>query len=535
MTDKKQVFIADKLSDDALDVLEDVPITVDYRPDLSVEEKHAALQKADALIVRSATKVTKELLEGVEKLELIVRAGVGVDNIDVEAATRKGIVVQNIPEGNVRSAAEHSIALLLALARNVPQGHASLKDGKWERSKLMGVEVQGKTLGIVGLGKIGRHVATMAKGLGFRICVHDPYIAPRLAEELNVELVQDLGELAERVDFLTIHVPSGPSTKKLIGAEILGRAKPGLRLINCARGGIVDEEALLEALEKGSVAGAALDVFSEEPPGATPLVMHPCVIVTPHLGASTREAQQNVAIAAAQQVVDYLLYRRLSTPVNAVVLDPELRETMLPYRDLALRLGRLQAQLLEGNPVRVSIKYYGDIFDECLQSYIANSVLEGFLERGSVQPVNVVNARALAKDQGLAVEERTEGKSRYFANMIRVAVEDGGGSREVGGTIRGRSGLRLVSLDAYHFDAVLEGNILITANQDKPGMIGVLGNVLASGSINISNMSLGRDRTGGTALSLLNLDGALSEEILGKLRSHDGILWAKAVDVEPGG
>ncbi len=547
MTEKKKLFIADKLSGDALKLLADQPIDVDNRPGLPLDQKMAAARAANAIVVRSETKVDKAFLAGVERLELIVRAGVGVDNIDVEAATRKGIVVQNIPDGNVRSAAEHTIALILALARHVPQANLSMKEGKWERTKFTGVEVRGKTLGVIGLGKIGRHVVQMANGLGFRILAFDPFVSPRLAEELGVELVRGPAELAERVDFLTVHVPGGPDTKGLIGEDLLRRAKQGIRIINCARGGIVDEAALLRALEENRVAAAALDVFAEEPPGLTPLVAHPRVICTPHLGASTREAQENVAITAVQQVIDYLLHKKLHSPVNAVVLDPELREGMQPYRELALRLGRLQAQLLEGNPARVVIKYYGDLFSEKVQSYISNSVLEGFLEKRSDQPVNVINSRALAKEQGLAVESRSEGKSRYFQNLIRVevagvspsgpraAAADGSPpstSRDVGGAIRGRSGLRFVSLDGFQFDAVLEGNMLITANQDRPGMIGVLGNVLASHRINISYMSLGRDRPSGTAISLLNVDEPITPSVLEDLRGREGILWVKSVNVE---
>jgi D-3-phosphoglycerate dehydrogenase len=432
----------------------------------------------------------------------------------------------------VRSAAEHTIAMILALARNVPQANQSMKEGKWERSQFTGVELQGKTLGVVGLGKIGRHVVQIAGGLGFQIVAYDPFVAPRLAEELKVKLVEDILVLVAQVDFLTIHVPATAETRGLIGEEVLRRAKPGLRLINCARGGIVDEEALLKALEENRISAAALDVFSQEPPGATPLVSHPRVIATPHLGASTREAQESVALAAAHQVVDFLLHRRLHSPVNAITLDPELRAEMLPYYELALKLGRLQAQLLEANPIRVVVKYYGDLFEQRLQSYLTSSVLAGFLAGRSAQPVNVINSRSLAKDQGLAVEERSEGKSRYFANMMRVEVTDGAASREVGGAIRGRSGLRLVSLGAFQFDAVLEGMLLISANKDRPGMIGVLGSVLASHKINISNMSLGRDRTGGTAISLVNVDDPITPAVLEDLRSRDGILWAKAGDVE---
>jgi D-3-phosphoglycerate dehydrogenase len=532
MTENKVLFIADKVSDDALRVLQDVPIEVDYRPGLPLEQKLAAARKATALIVRSETKVDKSFLSSVDKLELIVRAGVGVDNIDVECATRKGIVVQNVPDGNVRSAAEQTIALLLGLARNLPQASASMKQGKWERKEFVGVEVQGKTLGVVGLGKIGRHVVHMANGLGMKILAFDPYVAPRVAEEMNLELVGDLALLVEKVDFLTVHVPATAGTKGLIGEEILRRAKPGIRIINCARGGIVDEGALLHALEDKRVAGAALDVFVEEPPGLTPLVAHPRVIVTPHLGASTREAQENVAISAAHQAIDYLLHRKLHSPVNVIMLDPELREGMDPYRELALKLGRLQAQLLEGNPVRIVLKYYGDLFAGNAQSYISNSVLEGFLSKSAAQPVNVVNSRALAKDQGLAVEERSEGKSRYFVNMLKVELTDAVGSREVGGAIRGRSGLRLVSLNNYHFDAVLEGNMIIIANRDRPGMIGVLGTILGSHKVNISYMSVGRDQTGGTAISVVNVDQTIPREALEDLRAQEGILWVKSATVD---
>ena len=532
MTERKLLFIADKLSEDALRLLKDLPIDVDNRPGLPLEQKHAAVRGAHALIVRSETRVDKAFLEHAEKLELIVRAGVGVDNIDVEAATRKGVVVQNVPDGNVRSAAEHTIALILALARNIPEAHRMMKEGKWERSKLTGVEVRGKTLGVIGLGKIGRYVTQMATGLGFKIVAHDPYVSPRLAEELGVELCSDLAALVERVDFLTVHVPGGADTKGLIGDDLLSRVKPGIRIVNCARGGIIDEAALVKALDSNRVAGAAIDVFPQEPPGLTPVVSHPRVICTPHLGASTREAQENVAIGAVEQVIDYLLHRKLHSPVNAVVLDPELREGMQPYRDLALRLGRLHAQIFEGNPVRVVMKYYGDLFSEKAQSYLTNSVLEGFLEKRSDQPVNVINSRALAKDQGLAVESRAEGRSRYFQNMVRVEVTAGTSSRELGGAIRGRSGLRLVSLDGFQFDAVLEGHMLIVANQDRPGMNGVLGGVLASHQINISYMSLGRDRPSGTAIALVNVDESVPAAAVDDLCKQSGILWVKHANVD---
>lgn len=529
----KRVFIADSFSEDALKVLEESSgLEVDYRPGLPLDEKLSAVAPAHALIVRSATKVRGELLEAGENLELIVRAGVGVDNIDVEAATLKGVVVQNVPEGNTRSAAEHAIALILALARNVPQANASMKDGQWERKKFMGVELRSKSLGVVGLGRIGRHVVEMASGLGFQVLAFDPFVAPAMAEQLGVELIQDLEELASRVDFMTVHVPLLPQTRGLIGEKILASARPGMRLINCARGGIVDEGALLTALEEGQVSGAAIDVFAEEPPGLSELVAHPGVVVTPHLGASTREAQENVALGASKLVIDYFQHRRLHSAVNAVHLDPDLRDDVQPYRELALKLGRLQAQLLDGNPERVVVKFYGKLFNDRIQSYLTNSVLEGFIGGRSAQPVNFINARALAKDQGLAVEERSEGQSRYFVNMLRVQVSGSGESREVGGTIRGRSGLRLVSLDEYHFDAVLEGALVLTENEDRPGIIGAIGSALGAQGVNVSYMSLGRDESGGTAISVLNTDEPVGQKVIDELVSNAGIRWVRAVTVD---
>lgn len=529
---RKKLFIPDSLSTDALAVFRDHPdIEVDYRPNLPLEEKLKAAASADAVIVRSATQVDARFLESAPELRIVVRAGVGVDNVDVDVATRRGIVVQNVPDGNTRSAAEHTIAMILALARNIPQAFVSMREGKWERSKFVGVEVRGKTLGVVGLGKIGRHVIDMAKGLGFRVLVHDPYVAPRMAEEMGVELVRDVADLASRSDFLTIHVPKTPETIGLISDNVFANAHEGLRLVNCARGGIVDEEALLRALESGKVAGAALDVFSEEPPTRTDLVHHSRVVVTPHLGASTREAQENVAVDAARQIVDFFESGKLHSPVNTVTLDPELREGVDPYARLAVGLGRLQAQLLEGNPVRVTVKCYGRVFEPKVASYVTASVLEGFLKDRAATPVNRINARLIAQDQGLVVEERHEGQSSYFVDLLKVEVVDDKGRREVGGAIRGRRGLRLVTLDSYQFDAVLEGHLLITSNIDRPGMIGALGQALAAHEINISYMSLGRDRSGGTALAVLNVDSPVPEAALRDLEKVDGLSWAKAVDV----
>jgi len=535
----KTLYIADELSPDALSYLEDYPdITVDYRPGLPIEEKLQAVSKAHALIIRSATTADEAFLEAADHLEVIVRAGVGVDNVDLDTATRKGIVVQNVPDGNTRSAAEHTIALIMAMARHVPQAQAALQAGddwKASRKKYVGTEVLGKKLGVIGLGKIGRHVADMAAGLGFQILAFDPFLSEQMAEELGVELIADLGELASKSDFLTVHVPKSDKTKALIDADVLAQAKPGLRVINCARGGIVDEKALLAAIEAGTIAGAAVDVFENEPPQDRSLIEHPNIVCTPHLGASTREAQENVAIASSKMVVDYLLNRKLHAPVNAVALDPDLRDRMEPYGELAKRLGRVHAQLLEGQPKRISVRYFGDAFDESkVQGFVSSAVLIGFLEGQSADTPNTVNARTLARELGVTVEESSEGASKYFANMIRVEVEDSEGTREVGGAIRGLKGMRLVALDNYQFDAVLEGPMLISSNEDKPGRIAALGQALADEQVNISSMSLGRDCKDGTAISLVNLDAPDSEAVeraRAAVESKDGFQWCRFVDV----
>jgi D-3-phosphoglycerate dehydrogenase len=530
--EKKLVFVADPLSGEALERLEGVDgLEVLNAPGLARPEALEIAARAHGIIVRSQTQIDAEFLAGCARLEVVVRAGVGVDNIDVEAATRRGVVVQNVPEGNTRSAAEHTIAMMTALARNVPQAVASMRAGEWDRKSFVGTELLGKTLGVVGLGKIGRQVAHMATGLGMKIVGFDPFIAPQMSDELGIALAPSIDELIAGVDFLTLHVPLSPQTRDLVSAAVLAKARRGLFLINCARGGIVDEMGLLAALESGAVQGAALDVFAKEPPEYPELVRHPRVIATPHLGASTREAQLNVATASAQQMIDYFIEGRLTSPVNATAFAPEFLRGVEPYKELAFRLGVLQSQLGEGNPARVRLRFHGDLFDAELERYLTSATLCGFLQDRCSQPVNPVNARHLAAEMGLVVEEVAEGRSRYFHQMIRVEVESAGGARRVAGTIRGQKGLRLVALDDYHFDAVLEGTLLIIQNEDRPGMIGVIGNILAQRDVNISYMSLGRDRSGGTAIALLNLDEPVPRAIVEDLEAQPGIRWARLTKV----
>lgn len=527
MSEPKTLFIVDPLSDSALQVLEGVDcIRLDNRPGLPHEEKLEAARQAHGIIVRSQTKIDADFLEVCEQLEVVVRAGVGVDNIDLDAATRKGVVVQNIPEGNTRSAAEHAVALMMSLARNIPRAHQSMREGQWDRKGHVGTELEGKTLGIIGLGKIGRHVMHMATGLGMEIVGFDPFISTQLASEMGLPLAESLEDLVGRIDFLTLHVPLSPDTKHIIDAELLGKARKGLRVINCARGGIVDEKALLAAIESGVVAGAALDVYESEPPDFPELIGHPSVVATPHLGASTREAQHNVAILAARQMVAYFREGKLTSPINSLNLEPALLEEIRPYRDLAIALGGLHSQVLEGNPEKVRVQFYGDLFDGELRRYLTSAVLCGFLRDRSSQVVNPVNAHHLARESGLVIEEASGGKSRYFHQMIRVTVTGSRGERDFGATIRGQRGLRLVSMDDYHFDAVLEGSLLLIQNEDRPGMIGVVGEIISRHEVNISYMTLGRDRSGGTAVALLNLDEPAPDAVVDELRQTDGILWA---------
>jgi D-3-phosphoglycerate dehydrogenase len=530
MVGKKTIYIADKLSQEAVDVLSSEScIHIENQPGLPLEEKLELVRRCHGLIVRSATQVDEALLAVAENLEVVVRAGVGIDNIDVNAATRKGVVVQNVPEGNTRSAAEHTVAMILSLARNVPQACADLRAGRWERTKYVGTELQGKTLGLVGVGKIGAQVLQMAQGLGMSAIIYDPYISPQKADEMGVKMATTIEELVAAVHFLTVHVPLVPETRNLISADLLAKARPGLFVINCARGGIVDEDGLVAALESGQVKGAALDVFSTEPPENRKLLDHPGVVVTPHLGASTREAQSNVAVGAAQLLLDYFVHGRLGSPINTISLAPDLRAGVQPFFDLAYRLGRLQSQLLEGNPSRFRIRLFGDMFEGELIHYLKSAALSGFLEDRSAQPVNAINAQHLASEKGIAVEEVSEGRSKYFHEMIKIVVEDSAGRREVGGTIRGHRGLRLVSLNEYQFDAVLEGRLLIVQNEDRPGMIGTIGNTLASHKANVSSMSLGRDQSGGNAVALLNLDNDVDSRVVEQLAQSEGIIDVKLV------
>ncbi len=489
---------------------------VDVKIGMKPEELLRVIPEYDALVVRSETKVTAQVIEAGTRLRVIGRAGVGVDNIDVVAATRRGIVVVNAPTGNNVAAAEHTIALMLSVARNIPQACASVKSGVWQRSKFTGVELRGKTLGIVGLGKIGTEVARRAQGLEMRVIAYDPYLSPEHAQKLGVEAVQ-LDGLLERADFVTFHVPMTTQTRGMIGAEQLRRMKPTARLVNCARGGIVDENALLEALDKGLIAGAALDVFTQEPlPADHPLLRHEKVVLTPHLGGSTVEAQEGVALDVAEQVVAVLSGQPARYAVNAPVILPEAMAVLGPYMELASMLGSMATQLAEGQLQSVEVTYAGEIAE------LDTAPLKAMVVKGLLQPVldeeiNLVNAPVVAKSRGLSVTERKTGQMQNYQNLVSIQLDAARSSHIVAGTVLSGQP-HLVQVDEYWVDVALAGGEMIFSyHRDRPGMIGHVGTLLGAANVNISFMAVGRLAPKGEALMVIGVDDHVEPDLVERL------------------
>ncbi|RME74924.1 MAG: phosphoglycerate dehydrogenase [Planctomycetota bacterium] len=531
-----RVLISDNVAPECLAVFEGVKeIELDYEPKLSREALLERLPRYDGWIVRSGTKVDAEALARAERLRAVVRAGVGVDNIDLREATRRGVLVMNTPEGNTVAAAEHAIALLFAAARNVPQAHAALHEGRWERKRWIGVAVAGKTLGVIGLGKVGREVARRGVGLGMRVLGYDPFVTEEVARALEIE-VADLDEVVREADFLSLHVPLNDRTRGLIDARRLESMKPGAIVINTARGGVVDEAALLEAIRGGAIAGAALDVFTEEPlPAGSPLLEEPRIVLTPHLGASTREAQEAVGTQSARQLIDYLLHGAITHPVNMVAVDPALAERVEPWTELLRRLGSMQAQLREGTVRQIVLRYAGELFGPSERRWLTLGFLAGFLRHFVSAPVNLVNAEHLAREHHLQVVEEATSETYDYTHLVTTEVEtvEGGTQalrvRRLAGTIFGQRSPRLVRLDGYQTDALPEGPMLLVSNTDTPGVIGLIGTLLGEQGINIASMYVGRDTTGGTALAILNVDSEPPAEVLERLAAQPGILWVRTI------
>jgi D-3-phosphoglycerate dehydrogenase len=531
MPTKPHILIADQIASSGIDLLQaHDAVDVSVQTGLTPDALRAVLPSYAGLIVRSATKVTADVIDAGTSLQIIGRAGIGVDNIDVDAATRRGIVVMNTPEGNTTTAAEHTISMLLALSRAIPQASAEVKAGVWERHKFLGVEVVNKTLGVVGLGRVGSLVVRKAQGLGMQTIAYDPYISHEAAQKLGVELMS-LPDLLQRADYVTVHTPKTAETNALIGRDELKLVKPGVQLINCARGGIIDEGALYDALVNGMVAGAALDVFEQEPPPADyPLLQLDNVICTPHLGAQTEEAQERVAIGVAEQMLDFFVYGQIKNAVNMPNLDAESYPALQPYLALATRLGAFQVQLLEGGITDVTVSYSGEVVGLGVKPMTA-AVLCGVLGHFLGQQVNYINAAFLARERGIRVAERQQQDPEDYASLIEVEIGTENQRGRVGGTLFGRDDARIVSIDNFAIEAVPEGHMLLFSNQDTPGVIGRIGTIFGNANINIAGFRLGRTAPHGNAVCVVNVDSAIPPDVLDAIRALPNLISVKTVNL----
>ncbi len=526
MAENFRVLLSDTLAPQGIEVLKRYPqLNFDIKTGLKPAELAAIIGDYDALLIRSGTKVTKEVIEHATRLRVIGRAGVGVDNVDIPPATRRGIVVMNSPLGNSVTTAEHAISMMMAMARHIPAANASIHAGKWERTKFTGAEICNKTLGVVGLGNIGRIVADRALGLKMKVIGYDPILTAEAAARLGIELVA-LPELFARADFITVHTPLTDDTRGLINAAAFAKMKKGVRVINCARGGIVDEQALADAIVSGKVAGAALDVFVEEPPPRDhPLLALDAVIATPHLGAATDEAQVQVSVDIAQQVADFLIDGTIRNAVNIPAVTPKELEILGPHLTLAEKLGRLAAQLIAGAPTSVAVSFGGEAANlkpDAITAAVLKGLMSGYLD----EELNAVNAPYLAAERGIKVSETRSREVTDFINTLSVVVRTALGEYEVAGAVLGNRAMRLTRIDGYRVEAVPEGYFLMLHNRDVPGVVGAVGTLLGEAGINIAGLELGRDRVGGTALSLIEVDGAVPPAVLEKLKTVSAITSA---------
>jgi D-3-phosphoglycerate dehydrogenase len=512
-----KVLVSDVLGEIGVKMFQNEPgIEVDVNTGLEPEELKRIIGEYDGLVIRSATRVTEEILEAAKKLKVVGRAGIGLDNVDIPAATKRGVVVMNTPTGNVITTAEHTIAMMMALTRNIPWGTSSLKEGRWEKKKLQGREVFNKVLGVVGFGKIGSIVADRARGLKMQVIVHDSFVTPEQIEKAGFESVA-LDELYRRADYITLHVPKLKETTGLLNKAAFEKMKDGVMIINCARGGIVDETDLNEALRSGRVAGAALDVFESEPPGVCPLFEVDHVICTPHLGASTLEAQTNVAVQVAEQIIAYLKDGTIINAVNVPAVSGELLGKIGPLLTLADRLGCLLAQLAEGPVKEVVIDYAGDFQDLDL-SPVTTAVLKGLLTPMIKDDVNFVNAEVLAKERGIKVTATTIPETAEYINLITVRAYYDGGKSKVAGTIFGQKDPRVVNINNFRLELHPQGRFILIHNHDRPGAIGSIGSLLGDHKINISRMRVGQEQGGDKTMIFIRTDEIIPDDVMEKLR-----------------
>jgi len=525
-----KILVSDSLSKQGVELLEKAGFTVVVKSKMPKDELFKEIKDADGLIVRSGTKVTEELLAAADKLKVVGRAGSGLDNVDTPAATRRGIVVMNTPGGNTVTTAEHTLSMICAMSRRIPQATASTKAGKWEKDKFMGVELYNKVLGIVGVGQIGSHLTKLAHGIGMKVIAYDPFLAGDRAERMGVEMV-DLQDLFRRADIISVHTPLTPETKGIINAQTIATMKPGVMIVNCARGGIVHEGDLFEALKNKRVAAAAFDVFEEEPVKAeNPLLTLDNFICTPHIGAQTTEAQENVAVGIAEQIADYFKKGIARGAVNIPSVSPELLPRLQPYLSLAEQLGKLQTQLCEWGLEHVTVEYSGEVAGLSVAP-LTIAVLKGLLTPVMEAPVNFVNAPIVAKDRGIEVKEIRSSDAGDFTSLIRVRVEAGKVSHQVAGTLYHKKDPRVVEIDQFKVEVVPEGNMLLIHNVDRPGVIGMVGKVLGDQSINIVRMQCALEKRGGNALLIIGSDQVFPSTVLNAIKSNQHILSVKVANL----
>ena len=526
-----KILVSDKLAPEGLAILEaQKEFQVDVRNGMSPDELKKVIGEYDAIIIRSATTLTGDIIDAGAKLKVIGRAGVGLDNVDLPASTKKGVVAMNTPGGNTTSTAEHTLSMMLALSRNIPQACAAMRAGRWDRSQFSGVELHGKTLGIIGLGRIGSTVSRYAKAFGMQVLAYDPYLSMEAIQQQGVA-AGPLERLYENSDYISVHIPKTAETENLIGATEIAKMKPGVRLINCARGGIIDEAALDEALASGRIAGAALDVFAEEPLAAdSPLRGRENCVLTPHLGASTSEAQVNVAIEIAECVRDALMGRGIVNAVNFPSVDGETYRQLEPYIHLGFCMGKFAGQLINGRISEVKITYNG-ILTRYKTAPVTLSLVNGLLTPILEDRVNYVNALDVARERAIAVQEITSTRDEEFTNCVKVEIETDKIPFLMMGTLSGNNLPRIVRINQTYMEAIPEGNILFIHNNDKPGMVGAIGATLGEGQVNIAGITLGRRTDTGTAISVINVDSEVPEAVVERLKQIPDILYVRAMKV----
>ncbi len=526
-----KVLVSDKLAEDAVKIFRDAPdIEVDVKVGMSPDELGSVIGDYDALIIRSATKVTPDIIAKADRLKVIGRAGVGVDNVDRQAATQRGIIIMNTPGGNTISTAEHAWAHMASLARNISQASQSMREGRWDKGKYKGVELYEKTLGVIGAGRVGSIVGSRAMAFGMKVLAYDPFCADERIAQMGFKPA-DLDTIYAQSDFITFHCVLNDDTRHMVDKEAFAKMKKGVFIINCARGGIIDEDALLEALDSGQVAGVGLDVFEKEPPDPDhPLLKHPQCVCTPHLGASTSEAQENVAIAIANQVVEALSGGEVKNAINIPAVPPKLKSVLGPYQPVAEKLGMFTVQLLSGQLEHVEIIHSGEI-GEVDTSFLTLTVLKGLLTPILEETVNDVNAPYLAKERGIKYSETKTQETKGFSSLITVKLKSKSQELTASGTIVSPNDPRIVRIDGYHIDAKPTGYLLCLRNSDEPGIIGHVGTVVGKAGINIADLTLGRKEPGGEALTVCNVDAHLSEEVIKEIKSIPQVIDVKMVNL----